>query len=408
MTSRSVFPSDGPPVNSERPFSLCGRVSFVSSEKIIVSDALAHQVIHREAASELLPPIAPGDLVELEVEQRDAPTPKLWLRQTIAVHAAPEPSAGSEFSRLQNHERGRLLQKRAEALTVIRGYFAEQRFVEVETPTFVPCPGLDAHVHSLAQVQRTDRVDHLITSPELHMKRLLSGGMPRIFQFARCFRAEELGRWHEPEFTLLEWYRAFAGFAEILGDTEEVVCRVFECLCPSGNYPGGRIQRPFMQITVRDAFREFASLDDAVALAEQDPESYFDTLVNQVEPELANLGLPVFLTHYPLSQAALARPCPQDPTVAERFELYLGEVEISNGFGELTDEPLQRARFLAEKQRRVAANEPDYPLDERFLAALRQGVPPSAGNALGIDRLIALATGSSELAHTLAFADSER
>ncbi len=408
MTSRARFPSDGPPDSSERPFSLCGRVLFVSPETIIVSDALAHQVVHRETTSQLLPPVSPGDLIELEVEQRHAPAPKLWLCRTINVHPAPEPNAGSEFSRLQNHERGRLLQKRVQALAVIRDYFAEQRFVEVETPTFVPCPGLDAHVHSLAQVQRNARIDHLITSPELHMKRLLSGGMPRIFQFARCFRAEELGRWHEPEFTLLEWYRAFAGFSEVLADTEEIVCRVFESVSASGSYPGGRIERPFAQMTVRDAFREFAAVGDAVALAELDPDGYFDKLVNEVEPGLANLGRPVFLTHYPLTQAALAQPCPQDPTVAERFELYLGEVEISNGFGELTEEPLQRARFLAEKQRRVAAGEPDYPLDERFLAALSQGLPPSAGNALGIDRLIALATGSSELAHTLAFADSER
>jgi lysyl-tRNA synthetase class 2 len=257
-------------------------------------------------------------------------------------------------------------------------------------------------------VRRGERTDYLITSPEFHMKRLLTGGLPRIYQCARCFRAEELGGRHEPEFTLVEWYRAFAGWEDIAADTEEIVARVFAELSPTGAYPGGKVERPFARITVREAFAQFAQVKDAVELANQDQARFFELLTSEVEPGLASIGRPVFLTHYPLVMAALARPCPSDPSVAERFELFAGDMELSNGFGELTDPELQRGRFLDEIARRRAASEPEYPLDERFLAALAEGMPPSGGNALGLDRLVALAAGAPTIAATLPFCDEER
>lgn len=327
-----------------------------------------------------------------------------------------EPDAASEQARLGWSGRGRGLRARNTALRAIREYFHEQAFVEVETPTLAPCPGLDAHVHSWGSVERGDRRDWLVTSPELHLKRLVVGGMPRVFEVARCFRAEELGPWHEPEFTLLEWYRAFADFTAVLADTEQLVARV--ALAVGGKHEllrqtasGPRpidVTPPFERLTLREAFARFARIDDAVALAQRDETRYFEILVNEVEPGLAAENRPVFLTHYPATQAGLARLCPDDRSVAERFELYVGGVELCNGFGELTDPTEQRRRFEAERARRSAAGEPVYPIDEVFLRALEEGLPPTAGNALGFDRLVTLALGYEAVARVRAFAAAER
>jgi lysyl-tRNA synthetase class 2 len=296
------------------------------------------------------------------------------------------------------------LKARSDASRIVRAYFEEQNFIEVQTPTFVPSPGLDPHVHSLAPVKRGARTDYLITSPEFHMKRLLVGGMPRIYQFARCFRAEELGAIHEPEFTLLEWYRAFADFSEMLFDTEELVNRVFALLCPAL----APFARPFRQFRIVEAFERFAPDVDPLELLKQDPSLYFQALVDHVEPGLAALPGPTFLVEFPLPLSGLARPCAHDARFGERFELYLRGVELCNGYGELTDPREQRARFDAELVRRKAAQEPLYPIDEKFLRALEEGLPPSAGNALGFDRMVALALGLSTIAPTIAFTDEER
>jgi len=404
----SIFaPSDIARVPEGDTFLVGGRVLHFGEDSITVADALESCTLAGAPDGT----ISIGDLVVCAA--RRAAGGGFQLIRIQQRCEGLEPRASSEFSRLAMSGRGQLLRARADAMSSIRNFFEAQRFLEVETPTFVPCPGLDPHVHSLAPVKRGSRTDHLITSPEFHMKRLLTGGMPRVYQFARCFRAEELGRNHEPEFTLLEWYRAFASYESILADTEEIVQKVFARISKDGSYevPDGErahVDQDFARLTVRDAFRKFAECDDAVALADEHEAKYFELLVDKVEPGLSRMGVPVFLTHYPLSQAALARPCPKDETVAERFELYLGSVELSNGFGELTDAAEQRRRFEGELKRRKASAEPTYPLDEKFLAALVQGMPPAAGNALGIDRLIQVATGSTELSHTLAFSDSER
>lgn len=313
---------------------------------------------------------------------------------------------------------------RDQARRAVRSYFESQDFLEVETPTFTECPGLDAHVHSLGEVSCSAvgsdseaTRGFLITSPEFHMKRLLAQGASRIYQLARCFRAEEQGPWHEPEFTLVEWYRAPGGYEDVLGDTERIIRCVAEAvrgeptlLVPSRDGGARRVSVSgnFLRLTVREAFARFADVDDAVALAARDESAFFQTLVDQVEPGLASLSVPVFLTHYPASQASLARLSPEDPTVCERFECYLGDVELSNGFGELTDPIEQRRRFEAERKRRAEAGEPLYPLPERFLSALEAALPACAGNALGFDRLVALALGAGDIQSVMAFSDRER
>jgi lysyl-tRNA synthetase class 2 len=314
-----------------------------------------------------------------------------------------EPHAAGDFARLTFSERGRNLRQRAAALGAVREYFATERFVEVSTPFRVRAPGVDANVDALRA-----EGGYLITSPELHLKRLLVGGMPRIFEVARVSRADESGTLHEPEFTLLEWYRAFADQTEIRADTEALVARVARAVSGKDRLitPDGRTlstRRPFPCLSVRDAFRRYAGVRDASALAERDEARYFELLVSRVEPALAAFDRPVFLCDYPRSQAALARLSADDPSVGERFELYAGGVELSNGYGELTDPVEQEQRFIAERDRRRSEKRRVYPLDRRFLASLREGMPRASGNALGFDRLLMLALGAKSIAQVIAF-----
>jgi lysyl-tRNA synthetase class 2 len=306
-------------------------------------------------------------------------------------------------SRFLFEGKGKRLRERARVLAEIRAFFAAAGFLEVETPFRVRAPGVDANVDAIRSAG-----GYLITSPELAMKRLIVGGLPRVFQLARVLRADEQGPLHEPEFTLLEWYRAFEGYPAVLADTEALLVHLArrvrgraELVLPSGRTLS--LRRPFPRLTVREAFRRHANVRDAAELAARDEARYFELLVDRVEPALAALDRPVFLLDYPITQAALARPSPSDPSVAERFELYAGGVELSNGYGELTDAVEQARRFQVERAARRASKRPVYPVDRRFLAALREGMPPASGNALGVDRLVSLLTGAASVADVIAF-----
>lgn len=315
----------------------------------------------------------------------------------------PEPRGDGDLARFAWHGVGRHLQARARALSAVRDYFARERFLEVETPLRVPAPGVDLHLDAIPA-----QGGYLITSPELHMKRLLAAGFPRIFQVARASRLDELGPRHEPEFTMLEWYRAHADLPQMLADTEQLLRLVAERVSgetrlfarDGQSYP---LSPPFQRVTVREAFHEYAGVADAVELAHSDEERYFELYVNLVEPGLAREPAPLFLWKYPANQASLARLSPDDPSVAERFELYVGGVELCNGFDELTDPVEQRRRFEQDTARRTRDGRVTYPVDERFLAALESGMPHAAGNALGFDRLLMLATGAGELGDVIAF-----
>jgi len=243
------------------------------------------------------------------------------------------------------------------------------------------------------------------------MKRLVAGGMPRIYQFAHVFRAGERGPRHEAEFSMLEWYRAHEGYQAVMTDTEQIVSRTLKALCGTTRLTAGDrtidCKPPFERITVHKAFEKHAEVSDVASLAASDEDRYFELLVGVVEPALAKLKKPVFLVDYPLSQAALARPCPDSPGYAERFELYLAGFELCNGYGELTDAQEQRARFVADNQRRKQRGARELPIDEKFLSALQHGLPPCAGNALGFDRLMTLALGASSIDRVMAFPASE-
>jgi len=302
------------------------------------------------------------------------------------------------------------LVQRHRILQLTRAHFDKQAFVEVETPSVVPSPGLDVHLDAFGVSAGSPPrgLSHaprfLGTSPEYQMKRLLASGMPNIYQVCRAFRRDEEGHNHQPEFTMLEWYRANAGSQELMRDTEELVASIAQHINGTTvlEREGQRLDlaTPWPRMTVAAAFERYAgcALDDVVA----DEDRFFRLLVERIEPELGRTQ-PVFLTHYPASMASLARIDPNDSRYADRFEAYVFGIELCNGFGELTDPVEQRARLVTDQATRRTLGKDVYPLDERFLAALEHGLPESGGNALGFDRLVMLLLGTARVEDVMAF-----
>lgn len=295
------------------------------------------------------------------------------------------------------HGRLERLRARARVLKAIRAYFDEEGFLEVETPSRVPSPGMDLHLDAFEAGD--DR--WLITSPEYQMKRLVVGGAGDIYQLCRCFRRDELGEHHEPEFTMLEWYR-LGEAARVRHDTERLVA---SCAVAVNDSVRVRVRDrivdlapPWPVVTVREALSAVGKDLDAILPNE---ELFFRTWIDAVEPGLG-LEQPVFVTEWPASMASLARLCPHDPTVADRFEVYVHGLELSNGFDELTDPVEQRRRFEADREARRAAGRPVFPIDERFMDALDEGLPRCSGNALGVDRLVMLLTKAESIADVMA------
>jgi lysyl-tRNA synthetase class 2 len=321
-------------------------------------------------------------------------------------------------------DRRPFLQARGAVTGALRGFFAEQGFVEVETSILQVSPGNETHLHApRTEVMRPDgsRVSrYLRTSPEFACKKLLAAGETRIFEFARVFRDRERGDLHLPEFTMLEWYRADAPYDAIMADCVVIIARAADATGIGTFAFRGRTADPFAEpelMTVAGAFEQFGGIDllatisgdrgDRAALAQAaagkvrvaEDDTWSDifskVLVEHVEPHLGQ-GRLTILFEYPSPEAALARVKAGDPRVAERFEVYACGVELANGFGELTDAEEQRKRFtesMAEKQRRYGEA---YPLDEDFLAAVA-AMPEASGVALGFDRLVMLASGASRI-----------
>lgn len=324
------------------------------------------------------------------------------------------------------------LLSRARILSSLRARFAAWDFTEVETPCLQASPGLEPHIMALA-VDLAEPLAggshrlYLHTSPEFAMKKLLVAGMPRIFQFAHVWRDGERSATHHPEFTMLEWYRAGEGYAQLMQDCAELM-RDAATAAGTGEFRrAGRRCDPFAtpkRLTLQQAFQEYCGIDllattpdpwnpdrDALAaearriglfVSDNDTweDVFFRVMLDRIEPHLGD-GAPLILCEYPVSMAALSRPCPHDPRVAERFELYACGVELANAFGELTDPAEQRRRFTADMDLKEKLYGVRYPIDEDFLAALESGMPDSAGIALGLDRLVMLATGAGELAEVL-------
>lgn len=290
------------------------------------------------------------------------------------------------------------LKVRSDVLGAIRAFFNAEGFLEVETPVRLPAPALEAHIDAPPSGRAWLR-----TSPELHMKRLLAAGCSRIFQLGPCFRAGECGRRHNPEFTLLEWYRSGAGYLDILRDTEALLAGVFRAVRGGDTFTYQRqpvsLSRPWHLHTVREAFQTWAGWDP---IEGWDADRFDLDLVTKVEPALPR-DRPCVLADYPAPAAALARLKAGDPRVAERWEVYVGGLELANAFSELCDAGQQRARFLEAAEQRRAAGKEVYPLDEPFLEALSSGLPPCGGIALGVDRLVMLACDAADIAEVRPF-----
>jgi lysyl-tRNA synthetase class 2 len=299
------------------------------------------------------------------------------------------------------------LRRRALMAARIRAFFTARGYLEVETPYAVPAPGEEIHLRAF---RTAPGGLYLHTSPEFAMKKLLAGGAGKIFQLARVWRDETHSATHAPEFTMLEWYRPAATLVDLMDETEALLRAV---LPPSVMWNGHYVSLSrFERMTVAEAFFRFAGADvlatagDAAALAasagavlrggENWEDLFFRLLLERVEPQIGR-DHPVFLTHWPAAQAALARRDPADPRVAERFELYAAGLELANAFVELTDPVEQLARFVADRARRHSLYGEDWPLDEDFLAAVSR-LPACAGIALGFDRLVMLATGAPRIA----------
>ena len=299
---------------------------------------------------------------------------------------------------------GPILKKRQRLLQIIRAHFSERGFLEVETPVRLPAPASEDFIDAEPAGDW-----FLRTSPELHMKRLLAAGHPRLYQIGPCFRRGERGRRHQPEFTMLEWYRADADYLNILEDTCELVRSASRQLNGQavGRFAGREIDLalPWVEMTVDEAFQRLAgrTLADLLRAA---PGEFERTLVEEVEPRLPT-DRAVILRDYPAPFGGLARRCPERPDRVERWELYLGGLEIANAYSELTDAAEQRQRFLASQELRRRESRTVYPADERFFDALTAGMPPSGGIALGIDRLLMVLADVPDIAGVMAFPNEQ-
>jgi elongation factor P--(R)-beta-lysine ligase len=293
------------------------------------------------------------------------------------------------------------LQARASILQAIRLFFINQGYLEVETPHRIPAPAPESHIDAVPSGSW-----FLHTSPELCMKRLLAAGYEKIFQICRCWRGEERGCLHTPEFTLLEWYRTESDYRALMEECEAFIQAVASTLGLGDklHFRGQTIDltRPWERISVEDAFQRYAPVPMRRALAEH---VFDEVMVEKIEPRLG-MNRPTFLYDYPAERGALARLKGDDPTLAERFEFYIGGLELANAFSELIDTKEQRERFLAEQAYRRSLSKPPYPLPEKFLRELGT-MPPAAGIALGVDRLVMVLLDTPTIDEVVAFTPEE-
>ena len=411
------------------------RPEFPTRICVLVEDQMVILQLPSDRASGMSEKIRLGDLVRIELEGGNASPP---IVEKLAKIGGPPEGRWSEQGdglrwRRPEAEQSRMsfLRQRHKIIREIRTYFDEQGFVEVETPTWVVAPNPEPQFDVVPAGE-----GHLITSPEFHLKRLLVGGMEKIYRLGPVFRGAEVGQHHNPEFTLLEWYRAHEGLESMSVDLEAICARVAPFMLeevnqgiPKAVLEGGKFpQRPVAELFteylglnlqgvttvagLRDSLItgiKTGALEPGLPSPEDLPEVFeqaFFMLWDKLETRFP--PTPLLVTEWPAPLASLARLKPEDPTVALRMELYAGGLELANGFDELTDAVEQRQRFEADITARQEAGLPQVKLDEKFLAALEQGMPPAAGMALGIDRLVMLLTGATHIRQVLPFDFDER
>ncbi len=299
-----------------------------------------------------------------------------------------------------------------------RAFFEERNILEVDTPILSRFAASDPHIESIEVTLQLDpdKSWFLQTSPEYCMKRLLSAGYPDIYEICKVFRDAEAGRYHQPEFTMVEWYRLDFGLNDIVQDTLEFITTLVDAK---------RFDKAPMLLSHAEAFAEFAGIDSstadietlsaAAAADDQLKQSLGDSRDDWLDLILAEKISSKFptdrltaLCHYPASQAALSRICPDDASVADRFEVFAGDLELANGYVELVDAKEQSSRFEADQSARKLAGRPQRPIDRAFIAALASGLPACAGVAVGFDRVHMLNEGTGDIRQALSFAFERR
>ena len=378
--------------------------------------------------------VSAGDIVLLSGVQTNCSPWKVDDVSVLQKYAGEEtfPPLHSDWHRF--HSEGGpsfdVARRMSQVKALIRTFFTKQNFIEVDTPSVGMSPGLEVHLEAM-EVNTRPGPDlpfekrWLMTSPEYHMKRLLSADFDAIFQMGKAFRSGEVGPFHNPEFLMLEWYRAFAPWSSGPEDTRLLVQELTRAVCDSDEMPGWEepidVSGNWKHLTVREAIIQWAGFDpepwnDGERIKRKAEESgirfssqetntadyVVRLLVEKVEPNLPK-NRPFVLTHYPECTASLARRSAEIPGTAERFEIYLGGIELANGFGELTDWKEQLSRFEDDLSERKRMDMPVYPIDERFIDSMKTGIPPSMGIALGVDRLALGLLGLSSLSQLLLF-----
>jgi len=319
-----------------------------------------------------------------------------------------------------------------EIIRLIREFFWREKFIETDTPIAVALPGQEPELSpiqvALHDMQGSAYPHYLQTSPEFAMKKLLAAGFGKIFQICKCFRDyESFGGLHNPEFTMIEWYRVDATYQDIMDDTERLFKHVagesgVRTVAWNGHEIG--IMGAWDRKIMRDVWREYVGVDlndyllapamrelargRGYTVADDEPcdDVFYKIFLNEIGPKLG-MERPIFVCEYPVSMASLSRKCAHDPRYAERFELYIGGLELANAFGELTDAQEQKNRLEADRAKRAATGKEVYPVDPDFIAALESGIPDTGGIALGVDRMVMLFTGAHDINEVLFQADGD-
>lgn len=324
------------------------------------------------------------------------------------------------------------LETRAKIIGAIRSFFVSEGFLEINPPIIQSYPSQEPYLEPMTVNLHDQKGKYypgfLAMSPEFRMKELLTAGYKKIFAITPTFRNHEsFGGVHEPEFTMLEWYRTGKDYRALMTDCEKIFTIIARTLAGAGSDPApGKLDltRPWLRLSVRALFKKYAQADIThlgakrerwLALAKKFgyhisnrttlDDIFFQIFLNRIEPHLPK-NRPTFVYDYPIFQAALARRKKDDPRFAERVELYCGGLELANGFSELNNAPEQLKRFRLEQKIRKSLKRPVYPIDPHFIAALKK-MPPACGMALGLDRLIMLFTGAKNIADVIAFPTSK-
>ncbi len=312
----------------------------------------------------------------------------------------------------QSKAKPAILRTRAEIMAKVRNFFRQRDVLEVETPLLSQATVPDPYIHSITcQLNGfANKNFYLQTSPEFAMKRLLAQGVGDIYQICKAFRNDEIGKLHNPEFTMLEWYRQGFDHLQLMAELDELL----QCIAKT---------RASDKITYQDLFIKYLDLDplqatlnelqncassngvaNVVGMTDANRDDWLNLLLTHcIEPSLASNDKPIMVYNYPVSQAALAQIDSEDPRVANRFELYWRGIELANGFYELSNAKEQRQRFENDLQMREQKGLPIVPIDERLLSALEHGLPDCAGVALGLDRLIMLITDAHSIDEVMTF-----